>query len=578
MKLSSGFWQTYKEHPNDATIASHQLMIRAGLIHKSQAGLYNFLPFGLRAVQKVEKIIREEMNKIGAMEVLMSFVTPGELWQESGRWDSMGGQMVRAKDRAGRDICLSPTNEEAITDIFRKTIKSYKQLPVSLYQINIKFRDEIRPRFGIMRAREFIMKDAYSFHENWESLDLVYADFYRAYSNIFDRMGLNFIVVEADAGAMGDGQNKTHEFQVLAKSGEDKVIVCEDCDYAANIEKAVTFRKPLDFDNSGKEIELVETPNMATIEEVSNFLKIKEHQSLKSLAYSGISEDKEEVFLVLLLGDDELNEIKLKNHVGHEHIKPLTENEMMREGLVKGQLGPYNLGKEMRVIFDAAIPLDGSFTTGANKADFHYMNFVPNRDLKGELEVTDLRLSRAGDICKIGDKEGEATLISGIEVGHIFQLGDKYTKALDAKVLDRNGKTIYPLMGCYGIGVTRIVAAAIEQHHDENGIIWPLAIAPFHIHFTSIAKSGEIKELCDEVYEEMNKEFEVLYDDRPKLGPGFKFKDADLLGLPIRVVLGERDYKADGLIEITVRKTGEKRKVSKEDLIPTLRDLLKELA
>ena len=309
-----------------------------------------------------------------------------------------------------------------------------------------------------------------------------------------------------------------------------------------------------------------------------NFLKIKEYQSLKSLAYSGITEDKEEVFIVLLLGDDELNEIKLKNHVGHEHIKPLTDNEMMREGLIKGQLGPYNLEKEIRVIFDSAIPQDGSFTTGANKKDFHYMNFVPSRDLMGEIESVDLRISRAGDICKIGDKEGEAVEISGIEVGHIFQLGDKYTKALDAKVLDRNGKTIHPLMGCYGMGVTRIIAAAIEQHHDENGIIWPLSIAPFHIHFATIAKSGEIKEICDAIYEEMNKEFEVLYDDRAKLGPGFKFKDADLLGLPIRVVLGERDYKADSMLEIMVRKTGEKTKVSKEDLIPTLKDLLKGLS
>ena len=322
---------------------------------------------------------------------------------------------------------------------------------------------------------------------------------------------------------------------------------------------------------------MVETPNMATIEEVSGFLKIKPHQSLKSLAYSGLTEDKEEIFLVLMLGDDELNEIKLKNYVGHEHIKPLTDNEMMREGLVKGQLGPYGLEKEIRVIFDSAIPMDASFTTGANKADFHYMSFVPSRDLGDKFETTDLRLSRAGDICKVGDKEGEAQEISGIEVGHIFQLGDKYTKALDAKVLDRNGKTIYPLMGCYGIGVTRIVAAAIEQHHDENGIIWPLPIAPFHIHFAIIAKSDEIKSICDEIYEQLNGEFEVLYDDRAKLGPGFKFKDADLLGLPVRVVLGERDYKGDGLLEITVRKTGEQTKVSKEDLIPTLKNILKDL-
>lgn len=311
MRLSKGFWQTYKEAPTDATIPSHQLMVRAGLIHKSGAGIYNYLPIGLRAIQKVENIIREELNKDDCYEITMSVVTPGELWQESGRWDAMGALMLKAKDRGSRDLCISPTNEEAVVDIFKKTIKSYKQLPVTLYQINTKFRDEIRPRFGVMRGREFTMKDAYSFHADWECLERGYQILYKAYERIFTRIGLEFIAVEADAGAMADGKQKTHEFQVLANSGEDKVIKCEATGYAANIERAETQRATLDFDLSNPELKEVSTPGTATIEAVCNFLKEPQHRALKSLVYSIIREDKEEFVLALLLGDDELNEIKL---------------------------------------------------------------------------------------------------------------------------------------------------------------------------------------------------------------------------------------------------------------------------
>ncbi len=575
MKLSKGFWQTYKEAPAEATIPSHQLMLRAGLIQKSQAGLYNFLPLGLRSLQKVEKIIREEMNKIDAMEISMSVVTPGELWQESGRWDAMEGLMLKTKDRAGRDICLSPTNEEAVVDIFRKTIKSYKQLPISLYQINIKFRDEIRPRFGIMRAREFIMKDAYSFHEDWDSLEKVYQDYYQAYTTIFQRMGLEFIAVEADAGAMGDAKSKTHEFQVLARSGEDKVIIARGANYAANLEKAKTQRSNVDFKFNLGPKELVSTPKMETIDEVSSFLKVAPYDCLKSLVYKGITGDREEVVLILLLGDDKLNEIKLKNLLGHEHLKTISAEELTHLGFIKGQIGPYKLKPNARIIFDKAINMDAAYVIGANQEDHHFKHFVPNKHMEMAFEQADLRLSQAGDVVSFNGNDEVVEEISGIEVGHIFQLGQKYTKALDARVLDKTGKEFHPLMGCYGIGVSRIIAAAIEQNHDEFGIIWPTPIAPYHVYFVVLAKSPEMIALGNEIYDSLiSNGIEVLLDDREGLSAGNKFKDADLLGLPLRLVLGERDYAADGTLEIKVRKDGRVKKVQKDNLILEIKDLL----
>ncbi len=576
MKLSKGFWQTYKEAPNEATIPSHQLMLRAGLVQKSQAGLYNFLPIGLRSLQKVEKIIREEMNKIDALEISMSVVTPGELWQESGRWDSMEDLMLKAKDRAGRDVCLSPTNEEAVVDIFRRTVKSYKQLPLSLYQINIKFRDEIRPRFGIMRAREFIMKDAYSFHEDWDSLEKIYQQYYQAYTTIFERMGLNFIAVEADAGAMGDAKSKTHEFQVLAKSGEDKVIISKAAKYAANLEKAKTQKSNVNFKFNQGPKELVSTPKMESIEEVSTFLKVAPSDCLKSLVYKGITGDREEIILVLLLGDDKLNEIKLKNFVGHEHLRPISADELSHLGFVKGQIGPYQLKVPARILFDKAINMDAAYVIGGNQVDHHFINFVPKKHMELAFEEVDLRLSQAGDIYQFEGKDEVVEEISGIEVGHIFQLGDKYTKSLDARVLDKSGKEFYPLMGCYGIGVSRILAAAIEQNNDEFGIIWPTPIAPYHVYFVVLAKSPEIIALGNEIYETLTSNgIEVLLDDRDGLSAGNKFKDADLLGLPVRLVLGERDYAADGILELKVRKSGQVKKVPKENLVNEIKELLR---
>lgn len=540
-------------------------MMRAGLIHKSAAGLYNYLPFAYRSIRKVEQIVREEMNRIGAQEILMSVVTAGDLWRESGRWEKMGDQMLKFKDKGDRDLCISPTNEEAVADIFRSIVKSYKQLPVSMYQINTKFRDEIRPRFGLLRGREFTMKDSYSFHLDKECMDLIYDKYYQAYEACLKRIGLDYIIVEADGGAMADGDAKTHEFQVVADNGEDTIIY-SDSGYAANIEKAQTKRVNVSYDSEVKSVTKVVTPNMATIEDVCSYLKVPQTHSLKSLIYKSIHEEQEEFVLVLLLGDDQLNELKLQNYLKCDHLVPATDGELFKLNLPKGFIGPYGL-KDMRVVYDEHVDLGASYTIGALEVDFHYTNFVPSRDSK-DYESVDLRLAQSGD--QTLDGKGTVQVKKGIEVGHIFQLGDKYTKALGSSVLDQNGKSQTPLMGCYGIGITRLVAAAIEQHHDEHGIIWPKSIAPYDVYFALIGKSKEIFDTADSIYNELlSSGLMVLFDDR-KQAPGFKFKDSDLLGLPVRVVLGERDFKETGELEIVVRRTGEKIKVKKDYLVNKL--------
>lgn len=571
MKLSKGFWQTYKEVPNDAEIASHQLMIRAGLIHKSGAGLYNYLPMGLRSIRKVENIVREELNKKGCFEITMSVVTPGELWQETGRWDKMGGLMLRFKDKKDSDLCISPTNEEAVTDIFRKTIKSYKQLPVNLYQINTKFRDEIRPRFGLMRGREFTMKDAYSFHMDKACLDRGYQDMYDAYTAIFTRLGLEFIPVEADGGAMATSDSKTHEFQVVADSGEDLIIYSKEAGYAANIEKAQTIRAQLNFDMNSIGLTEVETPKKFTIEDVCTFLNCPQHHSLKSLVYKIIQGQNEFFVMALLLGDDSLNEIKLQAHFKADHIVAATDDEIQKLGLQKGFIGPVGI-TNVKIVFDKSINENAFYTVGANKKDYHLKGFNLKRDMK-EIIMADLRLSRSGDLTL--DGKHTVTEKRGIEVGHVFQLGDKYTKDMKVGILDQNGKLATPLMGCYGIGVTRVVAAAIEQNHDANGIVWPKAIAPYQIYFATIVKTEQYENEANAIYDELvNAGFEVVYDDR-NVGPGVKFKDSDLLGLPFRVVLGERDYSATGELELVDRKSGAVSKIKREQLVSTLRELLK---
>jgi prolyl-tRNA synthetase len=571
MRLSRGFWKTFKEIPADAEIPSHQLLMRAGLISKTAAGIYSYLPMALRVKQKIEQVVREEHNKIDSCEVLMSMVTPGELWKESGRWETMGTEMLRLKDAGGRDMCLSPTNEETVTDIFRSAINSYKQLPVSLYQINTKFRDELRPRFGLMRGREFTMKDAYSFHIDKESLDKGYDEFYQCYSNIFTRLGLDFMVVEADAGAMASSDQKTHEFQVLAENGEDEVVVCKETNYAANVEKAKTTRGKLEF-LSAQDLKEVETPNKKTIEDVCKFLNKPQHQSLKALIYTAITEDKEEHILVMTLGDDSLNELKLKALLSCDHLNPAKEETFKELGLNIGFIGP--VGNKLRLIYDEAIMLDSSYIVGANKVDYHFEGFVPSRDSK-DYEQADLRLAKTGDFDETGKYQIE--IKRGIEVGHIFQLGDKYSKSMNATVLDKNGKAVAPLMGCYGIGITRTLQAAIEQNHDVNGIVWPKEIAPYQVYFGLIARKDETKQVAEELYSELLEAgFEVLFDDRG-IGPGPMFKDADLIGLPLRIVLGERDYSKTGEVEIAIRKTGEKIKVKLEESVAKLQELWKSL-
>jgi prolyl-tRNA synthetase len=571
MRLTKGFWQTYKEVPADAEIPSHQLMLRTGLIHKSGAGLYNYLPMGLRSIRKVENIIREELNKIGCNEITMTVVTPGELWQETGRWDKMGGLMLRFKDKKESDLCISPTNEEAVTDIFRKTVKSYKQLPVGFYQINTKFRDEIRPRFGLMRGREFTMKDAYSFHLDKASLDVGYQEMYDAYTAIFTRLGLEFIPVEADGGAMATADAKTHEFQVVANAGEDLIIYSQEAKYAANVEKAQTKRVKTDFDLSIAELSEVSTPNKTTIEDVCALLNKPHYQSLKSLIYVATTGTVSTYVMALLLGDDSLNEIKLQAHLKCEHLIAASDDQMKSLKLWKGFIGPTNISSEIKIIFDNCIQLDASYVVGANKKDAHLTGFNPKRDAPNCLQA-DLRLAKAGDLTM----DGLHTVIEkrGIEVGHVFQLGDKYTKDMKVGILDQNGKLVTPLMGCYGIGVTRVVAAAIEQNHDENGIVWPKSIAPYQVYFATIVKAEEFVKIADDIYKEMmNAGIEVVYDDR-NVGPGNKFKDSDLLGLPFRVVLGERDFGATGDLEVIARKTGTVTKVKREELVSTLKNLL----
>lgn len=576
MRLSKFFWQTYKESPADAEIASHKLLIRAGMTHKIGAGLYSYLPMGVRVIRKIENIIREELENIGASELIMNFVTPAELWKESGRWEVMGSEMQRFKDQKDNDYCLSPTNEETITDIFKKTTKSYKELPVNLFQITTKYRNEIRPRFGLMRGKEFSMKDAYTFSLDKACLDEQYENYYQAYSNIFKRMNLDYIIVEADGGNIAAGDAKTHEFQVLAQSGEDQVVFSKEDGYAANIEKAQTKRGDAETMSLGEqsEIEEIETKNLPTCEEVANFLKLPITQTLKTLLFTSYWGEKSANYMVLLLGDDELNEVKLKNFLKADRIEVANEKVLKELNAPKGYMSPYKLEGKCSILLDEAINQQSSYVVGANKTDFHIKGFCPNRDIES-YKIADLRMAREGDVTLYGKK---VEFTRGIEVGHIFQLGNKYSKAMDATVLDQNGKKVAPLMGCYGIGVTRTLAAAIEQCHDENGIIWPMPIAPFQIHLAAMAKSDEFKKVCEDIYAELSSNgIEVLYDDRG-LGMGAMMKDADLLGLPIRVFLGERDFNNSGEFEITVRRTGEKIKVKRDNLISTLKDQISALS
>ena len=563
MRFSNFFITTYKETPNDAQVVSHQLMHRAGLIIKTGSGLYSYSPLMMKVLAKVEKIIRDELNKVGCMEIQLPMVTPSELWKESGRWDELGELMLCAKDRGQKDVCLSPTNEESVVDYFKNIAKSYKQLPVSLYQINTKFRDELRPRFGLMRAREFTMKDAYSFHMSKSCLDACYEKIKEAYSEIFRRCGLNFLIAEADAGAMADSDSKTHEFQVLANNGEDTLIVSEADRYAANVEKAVTKRPKISFEMTQGEPEEVHTPNKKNIDEVSAFLGIQQHQCLKTLACMALIEGEWRPVLGILLGDDELSEHKLSTALNAAECRHMTSEELINYQLIEGFIGPSVLTNKIAIIFDDEINLEASYVVGANKKDTHVKGFCPKKIIN-ESKQASIRLAREGDLTVSGNV---VHIKKGIEVGHIFQLGQKYTNKLKAGVLDENGKEIFPTMGCYGIGVGRTVAAAIEQSYDDDGIVWPIAIAPYEVLLINTSlKDHEITQKAEELYGKLKRNnIDVILDDRP-VSVGVKFKDADLIGFPLCCIVGKK-WKEDHVLELKHRKTKERFLVSEENLV-----------
>ncbi|WP_368504083.1 proline--tRNA ligase [Alkalihalophilus sp. As8PL] len=561
MRQRSLLVPTLRDVPADADIVSHQLMLRAGMIRQIAAGVYSYLPLAKRVLHKVESIVREEMDEAGAQELTMPTMHPAELWQETGRWDKMGGELMRLKDRHQRDFALGPTHEEVITSILRDSINSYKKLPVNLYQIQTKFRDERRPRFGLLRGREFIMKDAYSFHATPESLDEAYKEMYDAYSRIFSRVGLTFRPVIADSGAIGG--KDTHEFMALADVGEDTIAYSDESDYAANIEMAavnVQYKK--------QNVELaertkVDTGSAKTIEEVSNALSVAKDQIIKTLLVK-IDEDWT---LVLLRGDHELNDIKLKHELSATSIR-FAEAHEVEEVLSApvGNIGPVGV-EGLRVIADHAVSAIGNGVSGANEADQHFTGVNVDRDFKVD-QYADLRFIQEGDASP--DGKGTIRFAQGIEVGQVFKLGTVYSEAMNATILDENGKTQPMIMGCYGVGVSRTVAAIIEQHHDENGIVWPVSVAPYDLHLLTLnSKNAEQSELSEELYTQLKQAgFDVLYDDRPERA-GVKFKDSDLIGLPIRVSVGKR--AAEGMVEVKIRKTGEVIEVAVADLIDTIR-------
>ncbi|GJM13930.1 MAG: proline--tRNA ligase [Pseudohongiella sp.] len=582
MRASKYLIATVKETPSDAEIVSHQLMLRAGLVRKLASGLYTWLPLGLRVLQKVSQIVREEMNKSDGLEISMPVVQPSELWEESGRWDAMGPELLRFKDRHDRDFCLGPTHEEVITDLVRNEYSSYRQLPATIYQIQTKFRDERRPRFGVMRSREFVMKDAYSFHTSQECLDETYAVMHQTYCNIFDRLGLNYRPVIADSGSIGG--STSHEFHVLADSGEDEIVFSSESDYAANIELAVGTPAPLSDQNDSDQQsrELVDTGAASTIEEVSAKLDIAPTRIVKTLFVHAANEEGERsdnLVALVLRGDQELNETKASKISGLASPLEFADDELIQKklGCPVGSLGPVGLADlGIRCIADNSTSEMHNFVCGANQAGHHFVNANWDDDCSPDA-IMDIRKVREGDISP--DGKGTLSIKRGIEVGHIFQLGTKYSAALNATVLNEAGKSVIMPMGCYGIGVTRVVAACIEQNHDENGIIWPKAIAPFQLVIILIDahKSEQIVEFGDSLYKQAQElGVEVLLDDRDKkTSPGVKFADSELMGIPHRLVVSPRSL-ADGVIEYKNRTSEEKQLVEKDEIASFVQKLFEQ--
>ncbi len=548
MRYSKLLLPTIKETPAEAEVVSHQLLLRAGCIRKLTSGLYTYLPLGLMALQKVAAIVREEMNRVGAQELLMPMVQPADLWEESGRWQKYGPELLRFKDRHGRDYCLGPTHEEVITDIARRELQSYRQLPIGLYQIQTKFRDEIRPRFGLMRGREFVMKDAYSFDADDKGASISYEKMKEAYHRIFTRCGLSFRAVEADTGSIGGSYS--HEFMVLADTGEDTLVICRDCAYAANVEKAAVALPELDGSAVATQpLTRVETPGMKKVDRVADFLGVSPQDIIKTMIFLVDGE----LVAALVRGDRQVQEVKLKNLLHASEVEPVDNDEVWKRAkLPVGYIGPVDIS--VRLVADQEVMRMVSAVAGANEKGMHLTGVNPGRDFVPEL-VGDLRQITTDDGCPICG--GKLSLTEGIEVGHIFKLGINYSTALKATFQDRDGTEKPFVMGCYGIGVSRVVAAAIEQNHDKNGIIFPLPLAPFQVIVLNLGlKDTSISEAAEQLYRDLQaRGLEVLLDDRDER-PGSKFKDADLLGIPYRVTVG-KTFKNDGMIELRLRTNGE---------------------
>lgn len=564
MKQSMTLIPTLKEVPADAETRSHQLLLRAGFIRQNASGIYSYMPLAKKVLQKVEAIIREEMDNAGAVELLMPALQQAELWQESGRWYTYGPELMRMKDRHEREFALGATHEEVITSLVRDAVKSYKKLPLALYQIQTKFRDEKRPRFGLLRGREFIMKDAYSFHSNQESLDEMYDKLFTAYSNVFRRCGLNFRAVIADSGAMGG--KDTHEFMVLSEVGEDTIAYSDTSEYAANIEMAPVLAQYSKSNEEPQELEKAATENKKTIEEVSTFLNVAKEQCIKTLLFKA----DEKYVLVLVRGDHEVNDIKLKNLLEAAAVE-LADAEETKQilGCAVGSLGPIGV-KDIEIIADHAVEAIVNGVCGANEEGIHYVNANPDRDFH-VTRYADLRFIQEGDPSP--DGQGTIQFAKGIEVGHIFKLGTRYSEAMEATFLDENGRTQPMIMGCYGIGVSRTMAAVAEQFSDENGFIWPRSLAPFDLHLIPINMKDEAQSaVAEELYTMLKRDrYEVLMDDRQER-PGVKFADSDLIGLPIRITVGKK--ASEGIVEVKVRKTGEMQEIHKDQLADKIAEMM----
>jgi len=564
MRFSQLYAPTLRENPADAEIPSQALLQRAGFVRKIAAGIYTYLPLARKTLLKIENIVREEMNRIGAQEILMPIVQPAELWQKSGRWDDYGPEMMKLKDRHNRDFTLGPTHEELVTELIKNELTSYKQLPLSLYQIANKYRDEIRPRFGVLRAREFIMKDAYSFHDSWESLNDTYLKFKEAYSKIMERVGLRYTIIEASSGAIGGSES--HEFVAFANSGESNILYCE-CGYAGSDERVPYKGDYPKYDEDEKEIELVYTPNVRTVEQVADFLNVDVRRIVKSLIFKG----REGFVMALVPGDKELNFEKLKAYLNDQSLQMALPDEILAEfGVPIGFLGPVDL-KKVRIIADNGVKYMKNFVVGGMKKDHHYINVNYGKDFEIK-EWTDLIVVQPGDPCPVCGKplKGE----KGIELGHIFKLGTKYSETMDVKYMDKDGKMKPFIMGCYGWGISRTLGAVVEQLHDENGIIWPISVAPFEVVITIVGKQLE-KEFSEKLYDFLIKNnIDVIIDDR-EVSPGVKFKDADLIGFPIRITIGKL-YK-NGQVELKDR-TGKKRVVSADlnEILASLNEMKSE--